>query len=842
MSRYINYGIDLGTTNSAIARWDGSGAQIFQNNDQMNVTPSAVRVLKSDRILVGRRAYNAAVEDPDNVALEFKRWIGQRNVKVFPASGRSMSAEELSAEVLKSLLEDVRRQVGEEVRSAVVTTPADFSALQCEATGRAAALAGLGAAPLLQEPIAAAIAYGAAPGSRDQRWMVFDLGGGTLDIAVVSTRDGRLNVVEHRGNKRLGGKDIDRIMVRSFFVPALADSFALPDPDEDAPSYARLERILCLKAAEAKIDLSSADNVLVTLVDIGTDMAGEPMEVEFPLTRVELERAIEPLIDKCMQLAQEALEGARVGGPDLDRILLVGGPSQMPVVRKALAAILAAKVDHSLDPMTVVARGAALYASSVEIESAPSARPAAPDVVRLQLAYDPVSASLQPLVAGKVECGSEVSGLELKVDAEGGYWTSGWLPLANDLFDIQVVLQEARTTRFWVYARDATGKLLTVDPAEFEVRHGLEVSSPPLPHTLSVEVVRPDGDTELTPVFTKGTPLPAENTYRFRAAHSVRPSDPESYLAVKLWEGEELGDAESNEFVGRMLISPDAIRRPIPEGSEVELSVRIDASRRIAVEAFVPHLNEHFSDSVYLPEREQQDYTEHVRALPDQIALHLERIEGLREHARESGDEVRLGEVDRLGVAVEDLDLEASSTSATGASADPDAQARLVDSSREIRSRLAKLERQAGIATQSAVGADDVQWISQAAEEVVSNCGSEAEKKEMLLLRRELDRATDRGDRRAMRKALDDLNGLRWRVLFKQDWFWAESLKSMQQPGRRFANEAEARRWLQHGADALRRGDADELRKAVFRLWDLQPKSEVEQDRESVMRAGLRKY
>ncbi|HYH86326.1 MAG TPA: Hsp70 family protein, partial [Pyrinomonadaceae bacterium] len=228
MAEYINFGIDLGTTNSCIAQADGAEVRVIQNNDQMNVTPSVVRVLRSGSLMVGRRAYNAVAEDPDNVEQEAKRLMGQRYEKTFPASGRVMTPEEISAEVLKSLLADARRRTGEDVRAACVTVPAAFTALQCEATARAAQLAGLEEYPLLQEPIAAAIAYGARAGVRDQRWLVFDLGGGTLDVAVVSTRDGRLNVLEHRGDNHLGGKDIDRAVVQNIFLPFLFEEFTLP--------------------------------------------------------------------------------------------------------------------------------------------------------------------------------------------------------------------------------------------------------------------------------------------------------------------------------------------------------------------------------------------------------------------------------------------------------------------------------------------------------------------------------------------------------------------------------------------------------------------------------------
>src|SRR5271167_1888652 len=227
MTNTVDYGIDLGTTNSCIARWEGGSVRVFQNNDQMNVTPSAVHILKTRRVIVGRRAYAALLTDPENVAIEFKRWMGQKDHKRFPAAQRELSAEELSAEVLKSLRDDVRRQTGTDVQTAVITVPAAFGALQCEATARAAKLAGLIEAPLLQEPIAAAIGYGIKPGSENQKWLVFDLGGGTLDIAVISTKDGRLNVLEHRGNNLLGGKDVDRLIVEQLFLPALAEKYDL---------------------------------------------------------------------------------------------------------------------------------------------------------------------------------------------------------------------------------------------------------------------------------------------------------------------------------------------------------------------------------------------------------------------------------------------------------------------------------------------------------------------------------------------------------------------------------------------------------------------------------------
>jgi len=487
MSAFINYGIDLGTTNSCIVRLDGDEIRIMQNADQMNVTPSVVRVLRSGSVMVGRRAYNAIAEDPDNVAAEFKRLMGQKHQHQFPASGRAMSPEELSAEVLKSLLADARRRQASdddgELSAAVITVPAAFTALQCEATARAARLAGLTEHPLLQEPIAAALAYGARPDSQDQRWLIFDLGGGTLDIAVVSTREGRLNVLEHRGDNHLGGKDIDRLIVQKIFLPHLAAQFSLPAaPDAGG----RLLRKLTLIAEYAKIELSTSEETIVSLIDLGADAEGRLIEAELPLGRAQVEAEIAPLVARCLQLAGDALAAARVRGSDLDRVLLVGGPTQMPYVRRSIGDALGAKVDYSLDPMTVVAYGAAIYGATLERAAHAPRVAVAAGKLSVRLAFDPVSTSLEAAVAGKIDGARASDAREVKIDTDNNFWTSGWHALSDNYFEMPLVLQEGKNNNFLISVRDAEGRALPVEPSEFSVRHGLMISAPPLPHTISV--------------------------------------------------------------------------------------------------------------------------------------------------------------------------------------------------------------------------------------------------------------------------------------------------------------------------------------------------------------------
>jgi molecular chaperone DnaK len=840
MDRTVDYGIDLGTTNSCIARWEGGSVRVFQNNDQMSVTPSAVHILKTGRVIVGRRAYAALLTDPDNVAVEFKRWMGQKDRLRFSSAQRELSAEELSAEVLKSLKEDVRRQTGTDVTAAVITVPAAFGALQCEATARAAGLAGFEEAPLLQEPIAAAIGYGAREGSSDQRWLVFDLGGGTFDVAVVSTREGRLNVLEHRGNNILGGKDIDRSIVEQILLPALEATYDLRPSRPSGTRSALLSR-LRIKAEEAKIDLSTDSQVIVSLFDLGKDDSGEPIEMEVPFARAQLAGLMEPLLEKCCLLALEALDGARLSGPDLDRILLVGGPTQSPLLRELLSARLGAPVDFSADPMTVVGRGAAVYASTLERtkRSAVSTISDSRDCVHLKLAYEPVSSESQCTVAGRLT--GTAQQIEIKLDAEGGRWTSGWMKPKDGFFETPVTLKEGDITTFWVYARDGQGRLLETDTPEFKVRHGLVPTAPPLPHTLSVEVLNLGRNLALDPVFSKGTLLPAEKTVKYRATHALVPDNPDSDIAIKLWEGEFLEDPDANEWVGNVLLSHDGVRRSVPEGAEIEVTIQIDASRLITVDAFVPHLNQHFSGRLYVPQRDEQDFSNLSNRVALETQTYRERLEELERSGSDVQDEATQTELEELQRDLDELDAKAPSPSGPAEKTDPDDARRRVELSKTIRGRLGRLERHTARRRSPLNNAQFVESVEIAAE-VVEQFGTSLEKQQLAMLRRELERATSKSDEKTIQRVCAEVEGLRWRVLFKHDWFWREIFDSLCQPDTPFVDTTEATRLIAKGQTALSSGDGGGLREVVRALWTLQPKGDAEATRERAVRSGLRKF
>jgi molecular chaperone DnaK len=838
MSAYMQFGIDLGTTNSCVGCCEGQGVRIFQNNDLMNVTPSVVRLRKNGQIIVGKKAYNAVVDDPANVAAEFKRWMGQKDKKLFPAAGREMTAEELSAEVLKSLREDVRRATGNAMTASVITVPAAFGTLQCEATARAARLAGIEQCSLLQEPIAAAIAYGARPGTRDERWLVYDLGGGTLDIAVASTRDGRLTVIEHRGDNLLGGKDIDRALVETYLLPALQKNFKLPDKDAQPEQYQILLRRLTMKAEEAKIELSTTPKVTVSLFDIGEDLDGKEIELELPLTVDELIRVFEPIMQRTLKLADEALAGARIEGKDLSRILLVGGPTQMEYLRNALGEHLKAPVDFTLDPMTVVARGAALFAATVETNE-PAVK-ATPGTTTIKLAYEPVSGSLETLVAGRIE-NAGAAKLEVRIESQAGYWTSGWTPMTDGYFEMNVMLQEAKICPFFLYVREARGKALNIEPNEFIIRHGLEPSAPPLPHSISVEVVRPNGRIELDPIFPRNTPLPAEKRIHYRADHTLRPGAADTAITVKLWEGEELSEPEANEWVGNVHIKSSMVRRPIPEDSEIELFIQIDRSRLITVEIFVPHLNQHFADGVYLAEQEQQDEKDAAAKLTKEIEGFTDRLALLHDHLENHGGAGDAAQaLATLRQRVEDLDIEVTSSIQQNTLSDLERVRRLASKARDLRTQISALEHRIGVDRLLTERSRQAGAVIREVEDTVKKYGDKLVAYEFEMVRKQLEHAAERLDERGVNKCIEDLSALNLRILSNQDWFWRDIFDSMDKSDTAFVNPKQAQHWVLEGERAIREGKGDALRVAVRKLWDLQPRDKREASLEKARRTGLR--
>src|SRR5262245_20931880 len=298
MGSGIHVGIDLGTSNSAIALFDGDVVSVVTNTLGETLTPSVVRIDGRGRRTVGRRAQPGLEHDPTNTRGEWKRLMGTAERLPFEAAAAAPLPEELSAEVIRSLLGDVRDTAGFMPRAAVISTPALFELPQSHATARAGRLAGLEEVVLIQEPIASAIAAGWRA-EQAGTWLVFDLGGGTLDVSLLETLEGRLRVLDHAGDNFLGGKDIDGAVVE-WAIARLARDGGGAAIDRVSPDGRRVLARLRAACEQAKIELSRADRATIVAPDPAAGGQGGGNEREVDITRDELEALAAPFIARSL--------------------------------------------------------------------------------------------------------------------------------------------------------------------------------------------------------------------------------------------------------------------------------------------------------------------------------------------------------------------------------------------------------------------------------------------------------------------------------------------------------------------------------------------------------------
>ena len=366
-------GIDLGTTNSAMAVMEGNEPEILVNSEGDRTTPSVEGFRKDGVRVVGKAAKNQAVTNPTNTIASVKRFIGrsynetqeeQKTVAykvvsgkggraVIDIDGKEFTPEEISAMVLQKMKADAEQRLGETITQAVITVPAYFNDAQRQATKDAGKIAGLEVLRIVNEPTAAALAYGLDKVNRDQKILVFDLGGGTFDVSILELGDGVFEVAATNGDNHLGGDDWDQRI-----IDWMADKFKGEqgvDLRQDPMALQRLKEA----AERAKMELSSTSQTNINLPYITMDATG-PKHLEYTLTRGEFERITRDLLDRCKVPVEKALKDAGMRAGELDEVILVGGSTRMPAVQELVERLTGKKPNMSVNPDEVVAMGAAV--------------------------------------------------------------------------------------------------------------------------------------------------------------------------------------------------------------------------------------------------------------------------------------------------------------------------------------------------------------------------------------------------------------------------------------------------------------------------------------------------
>ena len=351
MSKII--GIDLGTTNSCVAVMEGGEPVVIPNPEGNRTTPSVVAFSKNGERLVGQIAKRQAVTNPDHTVISIKRDMGtDKKVKI---DGEEFSPQEISAMILQKLKADAENYLGQKVTQAVITVPAYFSDSQRQATKDAGKIAGLEVLRIINEPTAAALAYGMDKEDKDQKIMVYDLGGGTFDVSILDIGDGVFEVLATSGNNRLGGDDFDDRIIK-YLVDEFKKSNGI-DLSTDKMAMQRLKEA----AEKAKIELSGVGQTNIHLPFITADSTG-PKHLDVTLTRAKFEELIRDLIDATTGPVNQALKDAGLTADKIDQVLLVGGSTRVPAVQEAVRKITNKEPNKGINPDECVAIGAAIQA------------------------------------------------------------------------------------------------------------------------------------------------------------------------------------------------------------------------------------------------------------------------------------------------------------------------------------------------------------------------------------------------------------------------------------------------------------------------------------------------
>jgi molecular chaperone DnaK len=818
MSATIDFGIDLGTTNSAIAQFRKGSVEVFRNPllYGQSTLPSVV-AFRKDKIDVGAKAKEYIEKRPGDVVSAFKRKMGTNESYPIRSLGRSVTPVELSAHVLKTLKGFV--QSGDTVDAAVITIPASFDTIQANATKQAGEQAGFQQIVLLQEPIAASLAYANKSTSGDRlqngRWLVYDLGGGTFDVALVEVRDGEMRVIDHEGDNFLGGIDFDRMIVEQFVVPRLKQEGQFEDLETALKSEnGRLNSAyhgMIRKAEETKIALSGATSAEIE-VQVEDD-AGRELDVELTLTRSEFEGLIREHIDRTIEMVSAMLARNGMQASDAGFVLMVGGSTYIPYVRQRAGEVLGIEVNCDIDPTTAIAIGAAYFAgtkgSSINAKQ-PDTRPAT--AVRVRTAYHKATHEDSEFFAAQFE--GELAGLSYRITRDDGGFDTGIKTLQPKIAEDLPLVPNA-FNYFTLTILDSAGNQIPLDSDPIGIAHGkFSVSGQPLPHDISVE--RDDTehqDTYLESLFRKNETLPLRRTVTYQLNRTVVKGSNDA-LRVRVMEGPTHVRPDSNQCIGHLEITGAILARDAVRGSDIEITVSLSESRDLTASAYLAMTDQEFSE-VFTPK---------ARSTP--IHYLRETATGLAHRVSDEIDHATELEDYEAAQDLKALQREASETVAAAQAIPSDD---VTDERYQIEDRLRKLNQRIDEATRDKrlqVARREYGEALDRCRDIVTAGGNDGERRRLdEIISQERAFLSSENPLR-IREMTEELNRISGIVLWRTPSFLNQVFNNLKQDASRMNDQSQASNLIAAGQFAIEHSNWERLAEVNIALIDLLPTHE----------------
>ncbi len=805
--KYI--GIDLGTTNSAISLYDGEEVTLYKSPEQNDVTPSAIFIDKRGGKYIGARAYNNAARNPNNAATLFKRLIGTSTPIKLSAVDITLTPEDCSAEILKVLFsylpEDIRNS-GE--TGTVITVPAAFNQMQKDATMAAAESADLGAVALMQEPVAAVMRV-MQTRKNDGVFLIYDLGGGTLDIAIAESISGRVSLLSHGGIAMCGGRDFDRILFDNIIKPWLFNNFNLPKDLTSDSKYKSLLRMATWSVEKAKIELSLREDSIISLseMELGvTDIDGEELYIDIPITRKDYDELISEKIEESIQATRDAIEKAGLSPHDIERLVFVGGPTNYKPLREKVSFELGIAESTDVNSMTAVSEGAAIFAESIDWSSKSRGRKNArgsikvEDNLDLNFNYIARTPDIKTKIVAKLANQSNEN-QEFQIDCLDTGWTSGKISL-KDGTTLELPLSKPGDNTFKIFVYDSSGGPITLANDKIIIaRTAANIDAIPASHSIGVEARdKIGGRLVLDYLIKEGDQLPKKGKKIFKTEESLKAGSSDS-IKFKLWEGEITDPVNDNRFIGMFEIKgSDFDDTVIMAGSELICEYEILDSGNIVVEVEIPSIGGlfHSGRNFYSRQEGQIDYSNSSKRIEEESNHSMERIEEIIDSNVE--DERLIKAQNKLKQANE---LNSNSD-------DPETAKQAMDNVQEAKLLLAETRKD----HMKSIRQMDLNHVTVFFDKLVREHARPTEETAFDNLTKTTQRTIDNNGN-DFDSHIDELRSKNFLILWRQDWFVIEKFKSLTQDSYLFNDQNEFNQLVSTGTEALKANDIDKLRNIV---------------------------
>lgn len=780
---------------------------------------------RNDRFLVGEQARAYVLKDPKGVGSRFKRKMGTTETIKLHSAGGSKTPVELSAFVLKELKGFVH--TGESVDAAVITIPASFDAVQSNATKEAGLAAGFKQVVLLQEPIAASLAYANKEKDanlRNSQWMVYDLGGGTFDVALVRIIEGELTVVDHEGDNYLGGMDFDALLVEKVIVPEIIRRGRFTDLLKQMKSekgkYNRLWYRLMHAAETAKIELSSKTSAEIDLGMVNLeDEDGNQIDSLLNLTRSEFEDVIKDAIDGTAEMMRKILTRNSLRPEDLGFVLMVGGGSYIPFVRKRVAELMGIKVNTSIDPTNAIVVGAAYFAGTKEFRTDEPGKttPANARKLKVRAVYNRNSQETEETFNAKIE--GDISGLFYRIVSEDGAFDSGIKALAGRIAE-DLPLREGAFNLFKFRILDAQNNPVDSGVDSIQIAQGrYSVAGQMLPEDICL--VKDDlanKDTRLTKIFAKNGVLPAKTKLTVEVAKTIVKGSDENIIMIMVVEGPAERHSSTNKPIGILRISGRQISRDLQKGTEIDLTFNISESRDLTASAYLNGTGQEFS----------QVFQGRARTVdPRLLALDVVRLEErIQSEADEATSNANHEAAESLGVLLKQVQALISESAALSSDDVTDDRYKLEDKMRRVAQDVFELTSSKRLDAAKAAYAEAKQEIAS----LVLENGNDREKhelRELLALEQTFVNSTNP---EKIENATGDLERIRWQILMRMPDFLIGMFNHLVERRTTMNDQIQAKQLIENGRRLIASEAWDDLRQVSGRLWELLPDQERASD------------